>query len=90
MEFSGTIYEVMPKETGEGQKGIWVKQPFVIEMPNGKYNTKVAISLWGELADTPLERGAEIVVDANVESKESKGRWYTDVRAWKVIANSSK
>ena len=36
---------------------------------------------WGLLR---LARGQTYIVSVNVESREFNGRWYTDVRAWRV------
>ena len=34
--------------------------------------------------DGGLAVGDEVVVSFDLESREVKGRWYTDVRAWKI------
>jgi hypothetical protein len=33
-----------------------------------------------------LQTGSEITASIEVESREYNGRWYTDIRAWKVAA----
>ena len=32
-------------------------------------------------------QGTEIKASLNIESREYNGRWYTDIRAWKIEAN---
>lgn len=51
----------------------------------GQYPKKVCLSLWGEKVDEiKLNPGETITASINIESREYNGRWYTDVRAWKV------
>jgi hypothetical protein len=52
-----------------------------------KYPKKVKIDCWGELVDTVkgLQNGYEIKIHYNdPESKEYNGKWYTDIKAWKI------
>lgn len=89
MEISGKILKVMPLESGEGKNGTWKKQLLVIEIENGKYSKKVATTLWNDLTDNTFQEGAEISIEFDVESREYNGKWYTDVKAWKINKNSS-
>lgn len=89
MEISGKIFKVMPLESGEGKNGTWKKQLLVIEIENGKYSKKVATTLWNDLTDNTFQEGAEISIEFDVESREYNGKWYTDVKAWKINKNSS-
>lgn len=71
-------------QSGQGKNGTWKKQEFIIETP-GQYPKKVCLSLWGEKVDeTRLSVGEKITASINIESREYNGRWYTDVRAWKI------
>lgn len=71
-------------QSGQGKNGTWKKQEFILETP-GQYPKKVCLSLWGEKVDeTRLSVGEKITASINIESREYNGRWYTDVRAWKV------
>ena len=89
MEISGKIFKVMPLERGERKNGTWKKQLLVIEIENGKYSKKVATTLWNDLTDNTFQEGAEISIEFDVESREYNGKWYTDVKAWKINKNSS-
>jgi hypothetical protein len=44
------------------------------------------MTAWGDKADTLLEvsTGDELKVSFDVESREYNGRWYTDLKAWKI------
>ena len=85
MEISGKIIRVLSLQQGEGKNGPWKKQEYVIETTD-KIPRKVCFSLWGDKIDQfRLTEGAEAEVSFDVESREYNGRWYTDVKAWKVM-----
>ncbi|MBL7838591.1 MAG: DUF3127 domain-containing protein [Cyclobacteriaceae bacterium] len=84
MEITGTVVSLLPMQSGQGKNGTWKKQEFILETP-GQYPKKVCLSLWGEKVDeTRLSVGEKITASINIESREYNGRWYTDVRAWKI------
>jgi hypothetical protein len=84
MEIQGKIIQVLPLQTGEGKNGPWKKQDFVIETES-QYPKKVCISMWGDKIDENLiQEGNPVVASIDVESREYNGRWYTDVKAWKI------
>lgn len=84
MEIQGKIIQVLPLQTGEGKNGPWKKQDFVIETES-QYPKKVCISMWGDKIEEGLiQEGNPVVASIDVESREYNGRWYTDVKAWKL------
>ena len=85
MELSGKIIAKLPPMSGEGKNGPWKKQDFIIEMP-GTYPKKVAIAVWNERTDdlNALPEGTEIRARVDIESREFNGKWYTDVKCWKL------
>lgn len=84
MEIQGTITQMLPLQQGEGQKGTWKKQEFILET-EGQYPKKVCMNVWGDKIDEfALAVGDKIKAGIQLESREYNGRWYTDVRAWKV------
>ena len=84
MEITGKVSEILELVSGQGKNGEWKKQNFILEIP-GKYPKKVCIVLWGEKIDEArLVPGEEIRASVDVESREYNGRWYTDVKAWKI------
>lgn len=85
MEISGKIIEILPEETGEGRNGPWKKQNFVIETQE-QYPKKVCITVWGDKINlNNLNENEVVTVSVNIESREYNGRWYTDVKAWRVV-----
>jgi hypothetical protein len=89
MDISGRLIQVLQEQGGEGKNGRWAKCDFVIETQE-KYPKKVCITAWNDLIGTvkglPLE--SEVKVAFDIASREYNGKWYTDVKAWKVEAGS--
>lgn len=88
MELSGKVISLLPLQKGQGKSGEWKKQEFIVETTD-QYPKKVCISAWGDKVDQfALTEGDDVTVSVNLESREYNGRWYTDVRAWKVVKGS--
>lgn len=85
MEIKGKIISILPTVTGTGKKGQWMKQEAILET-GGQYPRKVCFSLWGEekINKYDLETGLEVTVHVDPESRESGGRWFTELRAFKI------
>lgn len=86
MQVEGTIIQVSEPVTGSTKKGgTWAKQDFVIET-GGQYKKNIALSLWGDdkIQKYDLEKGLKITAHLDIESREHNGRWYTDIKAWKI------
>jgi hypothetical protein len=84
MEIAGKLIAILPLQTGQGKVNAWKKQDFVIETGD-QYPKKVCFSVWGDKLDNlTLAVGDDLNVSFDIESREYNGRWYTDVRAWKV------
>jgi len=88
LQITGKISQILPIETGQGANGQWKKQFFILDFMDGNYPKKVSISAWGDKTDAlkNLTAGSEVTVSFNVESREYNGRWYTDIKAWKIDA----
>ena len=82
LEIKGRIIAVLEEKTGEGKNGKWQSQDAVIET-DGQYPKKVCFNMFGDKI-IPLSIGQEVNVFFEVESKEFNGRWFTNLRAWKV------
>ena len=91
MELTGKIINILPLLTGAGKNGSWKKQEFILET-NTQPPRKVCFSAWGDKIDQfNLSIGDDLVVSFDIESREYNGRWYTEVKAWKVtIQNQEK
>ena len=86
MDINGKIIQLLGVQTGQGKNGTWKKQEFILETGD-TYPKKVCIAVWGDKIDMSQFRiGDPIQVSFDVESREYNGRWYTDVKAWKVVS----
>jgi hypothetical protein len=86
MEISGSIIQVLPLQSGESKNGAWKKQDFVIET-EGTYPKKVCLSMWGDkINENIIKMGTMVTASIEIESREYNGRWYTDIKAWRLEA----
>ncbi len=90
MDISGKLSLHLPITTGEGKNGTWQKSGFVVETSNEKYPKKVCFTTWGDtIAQSQVfQAGEEVKVSFDVESREYQGKWYSDIKAWKVERNA--
>lgn len=85
LEITGKVVAKLPQQSGQGKNGPWIKQDFIIETQE-QFPKKVCISLWGDKAkelDT-FAIGENLKAGINVESREFNGKWYTDIKAWRI------
>jgi hypothetical protein len=87
LEITGRVIQLLPEQSGTGKNGTWVRRDFVIETTE-QYPKKVCFSGWGDKAAivNSLQTGQNVNVSFNPESREFNGKWYTDLRAWKIDA----
>jgi hypothetical protein len=84
MELSGKIIQALDEQSGTGRNGTWRKRDYILETP-GQYPKKVCLTVWGDKIDQfNIQAGQEITASIEVESREYNGRWYTDVKIWRV------
>jgi hypothetical protein len=85
LELTGKLIQVMAEQSGTGKAGPWTKQEFIIETLD-QYPRKVCFNFWNEKAGVlkTLQEGDLVKVSFNAESRDYNGRWYTDLKAWKL------
>ena len=84
MELKGKIVQILPIQSGESARGTWRKQEYIIEIP-GQYPKQVCFHAWGDSIDEfSLKEGEEVTASIDIESREYNGRWYTNIKAWKI------
>ena len=85
MEVQGKVIAILAEEGGEGKNGPWKKQCFVIETGD-KYPKKIAFDLWNDtIYECDILEGQDITVSINIESREYNGKYYTNIKGWKVV-----
>jgi hypothetical protein len=90
MQLTAKLVQLLPPQTGAGKNGQWKKQDMIVET-EATYPKKICVSVWGDKIDTTgFQTGNLLKIDFDVESREFNGRWYTDVKAWKIeVAGSA-
>ncbi len=87
MQLTAKLIQLLPLQTGTGKNGEWKKQDIIVETEAAQYPKKVCISVWGDKINTSqLQIGKSLTISFDIESREYNGRWYTDVKAWKIEA----
>ena len=87
MELEGRIARKLNVQTGTSARGAWSKQEFILENQEGNFPTQVCMNVWGDDKVKDLDKyqvGDRVKVSFNLSSREYNGRWYTDVRAWRI------
>ena len=85
LEVTGRLIQILPEQTGTGKNGLWKKQDIIIET-NEQFPKKISLSLWGDKVDQAqgYQVGQVLKVVASVESREYNGKWYTDVKPFRI------
>ncbi len=84
MQLTAKLTQLLPIQTGTGKNGEWKKQDIIVET-DGQYPKNVCVSIWGDkINEQQLTIGNTLTIDFYIESREFSGRWYTDLKAWKI------
>ena len=86
MEITGKIIAVLPERGGVSKTGNeWKTQEYVIET-HEQYPRKVCFNVFGadKIAQFNIQAGEEMTVSFDINAREYNGRWYNDIRAWRV------
>ena len=85
MEFVGKVLEILPAVTGQSARGQWESQSVIFEQEGKQYGKEIAVTFMNKAQDVAsLRVGENYIVSFDIESRNYQGRWYTDVRAWRV------
>ena len=87
MQFKGIIKEALPVVTGQGARGTWVKQGFVLEYDSGQYPKSIAFDVFGDerLQKFRISVGEELICDIDFKAvKGRNGSTFNSVDCWNV------
>lgn len=86
MDFEGVVSKIMPATSGQSQRGAWQRQEVIFDLQsNSQYPRKACVTFFNKPDEVArLQEGAAYIVSFDIESREYNGRWYTDLRAWRV------
>lgn len=87
MEITGKIIVACEPRGGVSQRtgNNWKMQEFVLETQE-QFPRKCMFSVFGEdrLREFNIQVGEVVTVSFDVDAREYNGRWYNDIRAWRV------
>lgn len=85
LEITGKVQQVLEVQRGEGRNGPWQKGGFVLEMGDN-FPKSVCCTAWGDLIGPvqALQPGEMVKASIDLQSREYNGRWYTDVKVWRL------
>ena len=88
MEISGKIIQVLPERGGVSQRSgtEWKLGQYVIETFE-QFPKKCVFEVFGSdrIAQFNIQAGQSLTVSFDIDAHEYNGRWYNQVRAWKVV-----
>lgn len=87
LEIEGRIASKLGVQSGSSARGPWAKQEFIVEFQDGNFPTSACFMVWGEDKVKDLEKfqvGDQVRISFTVSSREYNGRWYNDLRAWRI------
>jgi hypothetical protein len=88
MEITGKIIQVLPEQSGVSKTSgkEWKLQAYVLETQE-QYPRKVHFEIFGDdrIKSNQCNIDDMVTVSFDIESREFNGRWYTSIRAWRVV-----
>lgn len=89
LEIEGRISQKLPVQSGQSARGLWERQDFVLEYQDGNFPTSVCFTAWGSDKVKDLGQfqvGDTVKVAFNIRGREYNGKWYNDLRVWRISA----
>ena len=87
MEITGKIIVVLDARSGQSRStgNMWMSQEYVLETSE-QYPKRICFNVFGEdkIKLYNIQQGNDYTVSFDINAREYQGRWYNDVRAWKV------
>ena len=87
LTLEGRISAKLAPQSGQSARGAWARQDFVLEFPDGNFTSNACFTAWGQDKVAELDKfrvGDEVKVSFNVRAREYSGRWYNDLRIWRI------
>lgn len=87
MEITGKIIAVLEARSGQSKStgNMWMSQEYVLETSE-QYPKRICFNVFGEdkIKQFGIAVGQDLTVSFDINAREYQGRWYNDIRAWKV------
>ena len=87
LTLEGRISAKLAPQSGQSARGAWARQDFILEFPDGNFTSNACFTAWGQDKVAELDKfrvGDAVKVSFNVRAREYSGRWYNDLRIWRI------
>ncbi|MCQ2084162.1 MAG: DUF3127 domain-containing protein, partial [Bacteroidaceae bacterium] len=88
MDITGKIIAALEPRSGTSKASgnPWKSQEFVLETIGEQYPKKMMFNIFGEdkIQQAAINVGDVVTVSFDINAREFNGRWYNDIRAWRV------
>lgn len=92
MELQGRIIKVCDPRTGTAKStgNPWVSQDYVLET-HDQFPRRMMFNVFGDdkIKEFDIKEGEEVTVSFDINAREFNGRWYNDIRAWRVTRGNA-
>lgn len=91
MEIIVKVIQVLPEQSGISKTGNqWRLKTFIGETED-RYPKKICFELFGDnlISNNPIDVNETVTVSFDIDSQEYNGRWYTKIRAWKIVQGNA-
>ena len=92
MDFEGKVLQIFPARSGVSKAGNpWVSQDVLFEVQSqSQFTRRMLVNFFNRDEEVKrLAEGAVYTVSIDIDAREYYGRWYNDVRAWRVQAGQN-
>lgn len=87
MDIVVKVIDLLPEQSGTSKAGKpWRLKTFIGETQE-RYPKKICFELFGDnlINSNPVDNAETVTVSFDIESQDYNGRWYTKIRAWKIV-----
>lgn len=88
MELQGKIIKVCELRQGTSRStgNPWASQDYVLET-HDQFPRRMMFNVFGDdkIKEFAIKEGEEMTVSFDINAREFNGRWYNDIRAWRVV-----
>ena len=86
MEIKGRVFQILPERSGVNKAGNpWKALQFVLQVDD-VFHKYIVFEIFGDdkIELMHVQVGEDLKVYFDIEAREYQGKWYNQVRAWRV------
>lgn len=86
MNFNGLIEKIFPEVELGGKDGKSLKKrEFLMNIETGQFPKLICVEVWNDkVSDQNIAIGNKVSVECSIQSREVGGRYFNNIRAWKI------